>query len=146
MMRYRAFIGYTGTPQFILGENLPSALNDPTSITKDINKHATTTQILRLTTLPAKYIASPLGLAPKQDGTWRRIYHRSWPSGHSVNNYIPQGWRILTYTQFENSVVTVQACRPGAVLIKRDLAVTFRHIPVHPDDWWLLGFGWRGTW
>jgi hypothetical protein len=40
----------------------------------------------------------------------------------------------------------VQTCRPGAVLNKQDLADTFRHIPVHPDNWWLLGFSWTGTW
>jgi len=90
IIRYGAFIGYTGPPQFILGENLPSALNNPTSITKDIKKRESTSQILRLTTLPAKYIASQLGLAPKQDGTWRRTHHLSLPSGHSVNDYIPQ--------------------------------------------------------
>ena len=143
---YGAFIGYTGAPQFILGENLPSALNNLTSITKAIEKRAATRQILRLTTLPAKYIASPLGLAPKQDGTWRRIHHLSSPSGHSVNDYIPQGWGTLTYTRFDNAVATVQACGPRAVLIKRDLADAFRHIPVHPDNRWLLGFGWMETW
>jgi hypothetical protein len=57
IIRYGAFIGYTGPPQIILGENLASALNDPTSITKDIEKRASTSQILRLTTLSAKYIA-----------------------------------------------------------------------------------------
>jgi len=130
----------------MLGANLPSALNDPTSITNDIEKRAGTSQILRITTLPAKYIILPLGLAPKPDGSWRIIHHLSSPSGHSVNDYMPQAWGTLTYTRFDDAVAVVQTCGPGAILIERDLADASRHIPVHPDDWWLLGFGWMGTW
>jgi hypothetical protein len=130
----------------MVGANLPSALNDPTSITNDIEKRAAPSQILRITTLPAKYIALPLGLAPKPDGSWRIIHHLSSPSGHSVNDYMPQAWGTLTYTRFDNTVAVVQTCGPGAILIERDLADASRHIPVHPDDWWLLGFGWMGTW
>lgn len=33
---------------------------------------------------------------------------------------------------------------PGLILIKQDLADAFRHIPIHPTDWWLFGFEWRG--
>ena len=39
----------------------------------------------------------------------------------------------------------VAAAGQGAILIKRDLADAFRHIPVAPDDHWLLGFCWNGT-
>jgi hypothetical protein len=125
---------------------MASTRNDPTLISKDIEKRASTSQILRLTTLPTKYIASPLGLAPKQDGTWRRIHHISSPSEHSVNDYIPQAWGTLTYMRFDDAIAAVQASGPGAVLNKRDLADAFRHILVHPDDWLLRCFGWRGTW
>ena len=126
-------------------DNLPSALNNPSSITKDIVKRVSTSQIFRLTTLPAKYVASPLGLPRKQDGTWRNVHRLSSPSGHSVNDYIPQAWGTHTYTGIDDAVAVVQACRTGAVLIKRDLADTFCRIPVDPDAWWLLGFGWMGT-
>ena len=30
-------------------------------------------------------------------------------------------------------------------MVKRDLADAFRYIPIHPSDWWLMGFEWRGT-
>jgi hypothetical protein len=146
IIRYGAFIGYAGPTQFIIGEYMPSALNDRNSITKDIEKRTATSKILRLTTRPAKYIVWPLGLAPKQEGTWRRIHHLSSPREHSVNDYIPQAWGTHAYIRFDDAVAAVQACGPGAVLITRDLADAFRHIPVHTDDWWLLGFGWMGTW
>jgi hypothetical protein len=44
------------------------------------------------------------------------------------------------YTQFDEAVATVLRAGPHCLLVKRDLADAFRHIPVHPDDWWLLGF------
>lgn len=31
----------------------------------------------------------------------------------------------------------------GAILVKRDLADAFRHIPVAESDWWLLIFSWE---
>jgi len=124
---------------------MPLALNDHTSIMKDIEKRVSTSPILRLTTLPAKYIASRLGLAPTQDGTWRTIHHLSLASGLSVNNYIPQACETVTYTRFDDAVAAVQASGPTSVLINQDLADAFRHIPVHPDNWWLLGFGWLGS-
>jgi len=68
-------MGYEGPQQLILGENRLSAPNDPSLIPKDIEKCVFTRQILRFKTLPAKYIASPLGLAPKHDGPWKRIHH-----------------------------------------------------------------------
>jgi hypothetical protein len=38
----------------------------------------------------------------------------------------------------------VRVAGPGAILVKRDLADAFRHIPIHPADWWLFGFAWKG--
>jgi len=50
IIRYGAFIGYTGPPRFILGENLASALKDPTSITTDLEIPASPSQIHSITT------------------------------------------------------------------------------------------------
>ena len=37
----------------------------------------------------------------------------------------------------------VAAAGRGAILIKRYLADAFRHIPVAPEEYWLLGFSWN---
>ncbi|KAF8253296.1 hypothetical protein K440DRAFT_642268 [Wilcoxina mikolae CBS 423.85] len=131
---FGALIGYTGPLQFILGTNLPSALNNPAAITNDVLKRATAGQILRLTTLPDRFIACSIGLAPKPEGTGRRIHHVLSPSSHSVNVHILQTWGTLTYTQFDDAVAAIQTCGPRAVLVKRDLTDAFRHIHVHPDN------------
>lgn len=101
---------------------------------------------MTLITTPWKnFISSPLGLVPKPDGGWRRIHHLSFPKGLSVNCHIPEEWGSLEYTTFDKAIEAVLRCGPGAVMIKKDLADAFRHIPVAEADWWLLGFHWNGS-
>ena len=90
-------------------------------------------------------ISSPLGLVPKSNGGFRRIHHLSHPKGRSVNCNIPKDWGALEYTCFDEPVAMITRIGPGAMLIKKDLADAFRHIPVAECDWWLLGFEWEGA-
>ena len=93
-----------------------------------------------------RFISSPLGLVLKGSTTgnqWQRIHHLSFPPGKSVNDNIPPEWGALEYTAFDDAVAMVAAAGQGAILIKRDLADAFRHIPVAPEDYWLLGFTWN---
>jgi hypothetical protein len=91
------------------------------------------------------FICSPLGLVPKGTGGWRRIHHLSYPRGSSVNDHIPAEWAALEYATVDQAIALVAAQGPGAILIKRDLQDAFRHIPIAPQDLWLLGFCWEDT-
>jgi hypothetical protein len=149
IIRFGVKIGYTGPLQHILSENLPTAKEDPATLSSDIQKRVANKQILLVSTnTPPEppFISSPLGLTPKSDGTWRRIHHLSAPRGSSVNDHIPKEWASLTYTTFDQAMKLVAEAGPGAWLVKRDLADAFKHIPVNPSDWWLLGFEWEGSW
>ena len=97
IIRYGAKIGYTGPEQFILSPNLLSAKEAPDILTKDVEKQRDKGRLTRVDILPSKFISSPLGLVPKSNGTWRRIYHLSHPEGSSVNDFIPQEWGALEY-------------------------------------------------
>jgi hypothetical protein len=143
---YGAKIGYTGPDQTILSRNLSSANESPTTLSADISAQFNKGQLGKLTSLPPKFISSPLGLVPKSDGTWRRIHHLSHPMGNSVNDHIPPEWGTLTYATFDQALQLVAEAGVGSILVKRDLADAFRHIPVSPQDWWLLGFRWDDTW
>ena len=94
--------------------------------------------------LPYRFISSPLGLAPKPNGGWRRIHHLSHPAGRSVNDYIPQQWGSLEYPTIDDAIAKIRYHGQGCVLVKRDFADAFRHIPVAKGDQWLLGFVWNG--
>jgi len=146
IITFGAKIGYTGPDRRFIGQNFPSASKVPGQIAADIAKRIELGQFHEYPPgeLPEKFISSPLGLSPKHDGTWRRIHNLSYPPETSVNDCIPGEWGSLHYTKIDAAIEAIQRVGPGAYLIKRDLADAFRHIPVHPDDWWLLGFSWHG--
>jgi hypothetical protein len=62
-----------------------------------------------------------------------------------VNDHIPADWAALEYATVDQAIALVAAQGPGATLIKRDLQDAFRHIPIAPQDLWLLGFCWEET-
>ena len=49
----------------------------------------------------------------------------------------------LEYVTFDQALALVAEAGRNSILIKRDLADAFRHIPVAQEDQWLLGFRWR---
>jgi len=72
--------------------------------------------------------------------TERVIFDLSSPRGFSVNDGIPKEYGTLVYETLNNAVQLIAQAGKGAVLAKRDLKAAFRHIPVHPCDYWLLVF------
>lgn len=69
-----------------------------------------------------------------------RIHHLSHPRGKSVNCHIPVEHGTLEYTSFDEAIDLILDMGRGFILVKRDLAEAFRHIPVAESAWWLLGF------
>lgn len=139
--KYRARVGYSGPQRYLLNKPHPSALQAPRILTQDLEKQVLHDRLDRLCgTPPPPYISSPLGLVEKHDGGWRRIHDLSYPHGESVNDGIPQEHGTLEYATFDDGVAALLCQGSGAILIKRDLADAFRHVPVAAADFWLLGF------
>ena len=136
-------IGYTGPPQKIIGPNLPTANDAPDILTQDLDKQIAHNRVTKLDTIPDAFISSPLGLEPKPDGGWRRIHHLSYPRGSSVNCHIPRDYGALEYTSIDDAIAILLRLGKGTIMVKRDLSDAFRHIPIAPSDWWLLGFFWN---
>ena len=90
---------------------------------------------------------SPLGLVPKahRSGQWRMICDLSSPSGHSVNDGIPRDLCSLHYATVDDAVGIVQNLGRDAQLVKLDIKDAYRIVPVHPDDYHLLGIRWKGS-
>jgi hypothetical protein len=87
---------------------------------------------------------SPLGAATRKRSTKiRRIHHLSWPDGESVNDGIPDSEASITYDMINRAISDLAASGHGSLMIKLDLESAFRHIPVRPADWHLLGFIWE---
>lgn len=87
---------------------------------------------------------SPLGAAPKKDGSSRIILDLSAPLGSSVNDGIPYEFFTVKYSSFDDAVSLVRCFGPGCFMAKVDIKHAFRLCPVHPSDWPLLGYKWLG--
>ena len=136
-----AKVGYRGLFRFQLFQSYPSALSAPDILIKDLQKQQYYNRLTRVGSNPLyPFISSPLGLVPKSDGGWRRIYDLSYPRGKSVNDGIPDDFGALEYATLNEAIAALLLRGIGAILVKRDLSDAFRHIPVASSDFWLLGF------
>ena len=118
----RARIGYYRLKQKIITGNLPSATNDPNTLTKDLENEITTDQLTKVGTIGDYFISSPLGLAPTK---WRKIHHLLYPCGRSVNYHIPKELEALEYTTFNKAKQEVIQVCPDNIMIKRDFKNVF---------------------
>jgi hypothetical protein len=154
IITYGARIGYEGPRSNpVVYDNLSTAALEPTLLSADLEKQLNANRLKTYKSrhnLPNGYIASPLGLTDKSDGSKRRIHHLSFPSKYpakSVNGNIPEEYGTLRYSTMDD-VIAILSRPPygvGSILVKRDLEDAFRHIPVSPLDWPLLGFHWDST-
>ena len=89
----------------------------------------------------------PLGLVPKKNSSkWRTIFHLSYPksSDHSVNASISAEEYSLQYVRIDDAIRILLKLGLNSFMAKTAVKSAFRNIPVHPDDWELLGMEWRG--
>ena len=88
---------------------------------------------------------SPLGVLPKKvPGAFRLIHHLSFPKGRSVNNGIAAEDTSVRYATVADAIRIIKLAGPGCFLAKTDIKSAFRIIPIHPNDYRLLGMKWRG--
>ena len=85
-------------------------------------------------------IVSPIGLIPKAEaGKFRLIQHLSHPHGNSINDGIDKAACTVQYTKFDVAVELVVKVGKAALMAKADVESAFRLLPIHPDDFCLLG-------
>lgn len=90
---------------------------------------------------------SPVGVVTKKiKGEYRMIQHLSYPEGRSVNDGIPQEFSTVHCATVDDAISLIKRCGRGSALAKTDIKSAFRIIPVHPSDYQLLGFHWKGKW
>ena len=89
------------------------------------------------------YKVSPLGIVPKKaPGEFRLIHHLSWPrtTDSSVNDGIPPEFAHVKYSGSQEAIMKVKMLGKGCFLAKTGVQSAFRIMPVHADDYELLGF------
>ena len=126
--------------------NLRSALDHEESVTEAIVKELSrghTSGPFPFPPFPHTH-CSPIGSAPKPDGSVRLILDLSSPRGQSVNDGISKEEFSCKYAKFDDAVSIVLHLGQGAFLAKADIKHAFRICPVSPDQWPLLCYRWLG--
>ena len=89
---------------------------------------------------------SPLGLVPKKaPGEFRLIHHLSFPEGDSINSNIPKEMTAVSYQSIDTASSLIKQVGKGALLAKTDLENAYKQVPIHPNDFELLGFQIAGS-
>ena len=137
--------GFRGLATASRPKNLRSALAIPDAVTTAINLEISrghTAGPFREPPFPLLH-CSPLGAAPKKDGTARLILDLSSPRGTSVNDGIDKTGFSVRYSRFDDGVRMVRQIGRSAFLAKLDVRHAFRICPVRLDQFYLLGFRWN---
>ncbi|KAL9974356.1 hypothetical protein ACROYT_G011380 [Oculina patagonica] len=145
-LRFGARIGYTGPRKPRVSRNLISASQHPEVVSSNLAKE------IKMGRVAGPFLSSPLtdlqchpvGVVPKKHSSeWRTIYHLSYPEGDSINDHIQKDLFSLQYVRVDDAIRLLQTLGQGSFMAKTDLKSAFRLIPIHPDDWNLLGIYWQ---
>jgi hypothetical protein len=145
-LRHGFDIGFAGQISEQARGNNRSARDNHVKVTLAINKEITrghTAGPFSHPPFPVNHI-SPLGAAPKQDGTCRLVLDLSQPKGESVNDYIDKSEFPCSYMHFDTATELVIRVGMGCYLSKIDIKHAYRLLPVRPEDWPLLVYQWEG--
>ena len=139
-------IGFRGTVTNTFPDNNRSAYLHKDGVTEAIRKEISrghTAGPFPTPPFPINHI-SPLGAAPKPDGSIRLIMDLSQPRGNSVNDFISKDEFPCHYTPFDEATRLIMKMGPGCFLTKVDIKHAYRILPVRPEDWPLLVYCWEG--
>jgi hypothetical protein len=148
-LRYGAHIGFEGKRAPRFSKNLPTALAQPDIISSNLAHEISLGRVAGPFDNPPfpNFQVSPIGLVPKKHSAkFRTIFHLSFPKSGtaSINASISKDDFSLQYVTIDNAIEGIKCLGQGCFLAKTDIEAAFRLIPVHPDDYELLGMHWNG--
>ena len=113
------------------------------AITEDLTKELRLGHIVPTNTVP--HFVCPLGVVPKDVTKWRVIRDASHGKENSLNAGIPEFAKVVSYPTFREVCLLVAKSGKNGYLFKIDLKSAYRQLPIHKDDWLLLGYYWKGV-
>ncbi len=148
-LRHGAQIGFEGQRAPRFSRNLPTALADPSVVTSNLAHEISLGRVAGPFDSPPfpNFQVSPIGLVPKKNSDkFRTIFHLSFPKSGmtSINSSISKDDFGLQYVTIDHAIEGIKRFGHGCFLAKTDIESAFRLIPVHPEDYELLGMFWQG--
>lgn len=145
---YGFHLGCTDLPRSKVSRNHKSAIEHPSVIQDFIAQGRELGRIAGPFPSPpfTHFVSSPLGVVPKAEpGKFRVIHDLSFPKSNSVNSMIPDENSTVQYDSIDNVTVLLRKFGQGALMAKTDIQDAFRIVPIHPNDYKLLGFSWENN-
>ena len=139
-------VSFIGERHAFESPNLKSALAQPDIVTSKINNERAAGRIVGPFNSPPfpLFRCSPLGIVPKKDPSeFRLIHHLSYPQGSSVNDCIPAEFSSVHYASINDTISIIKKTGPCCFMAKTDVKSAFRIMPIHPNDYDLLGMKWQ---
>ena len=136
--RFGFRIGYDRPRQFLFSKNLKSSTSLLDVVERNILKEVS---VGPFCSLPfTNFQIYPVGVVPKMHSNeWR-----TRRSDDSVNANIPKDVYSLQYVRIDYAINTLTKLGKGLFMAKTDIRSAFRNVPVHSNDWELVGMQWNG--
>jgi hypothetical protein len=136
-------IPYSGSRAPRFARNHLSALERKDIVTSKLQKEVALGRVAGPFKAPpfgGNIIVSPIGLTPKKNSNeFRLIFDLSYPRNRSINDGIDPSLCSVEYAHFDAAIQMVQKMGAGCSLFKVDIQSAFRLLPIHPEDFQLLG-------
>ena len=143
--RYGFRMHFVGERRAYDSPNFKSASDKPDITSEKLRTECETGRMVGPFPAPPfrNFRTSPLGLVPKKDPTeFRLIHHLSFPTGYSVNDFIPDSCSTVKYASVGDASKSLKRLGRGCFMAKTDVKSAFRIIPIHPADYSLVGMKW----
>ena len=144
-LRFGFDIGFTGPFTNTRPKNNKSACNNKKLVQDAIDKEVTrghTSGPFPYPPFPDTH-CSPIGSAPKKDGTARLVMDLSQPHGSAINDHIDKEQFSASYSHFDEALDLLNFGGRGSLLAKLDIKHAYRLLPVRPDQWHHLCYCWE---
>ena len=142
-------IGFQGQRAPRFSKNLPTAFANPEIVSSNLATEVSLGRMAGPFDSPPfqNFQVSPIGLVPKKNSTkFRSIFHLSYPKSGStsINHSISKDDFSLQFITIDDAIEGIKQFGSGCFLAKTDTESAFRLVPIHPDDYELLGMCWEG--
>ena len=143
-------IGFKGAECHRAKTNMKSATDQPHVVSKYLEEECSLGRVIGPLAFEdfkdTHLMISRFGVIPKgSTGKWRMILDLSFQEGSSVNDGIEAGLCSLHYAKVEEATEELVKQGRNSWMAKIDIKCAYRAVPVHPQDWWLLGMQWDGA-
>jgi len=124
-----AKIDYIGSQVFRIDANHFSTNEASNILVVNVNKQLQASCLTILTTsLSNLYVCLSLGLVPKHDDDWRRIYDLFFSKNIFVNDDISCDRGALKYVAIDDAIIILIAQNQETMLLKKNFVDIFRHV------------------